>query len=271
MPELPEVETTVRSLRREVLKRTFVRAWPQMLLEGMRIEDIYRQGKCIVFSLQDGKSLFVHLRMTGHFLVGKWKMVDGEWESEEEIMQDKRNKFLRFMFLFDDGKQLALSDQRKFADVRLLSSFELKNYLSSLGPDIMSLQKEEFKKMLHQKKREIKPLLMDQKFISGMGNIYAAEALHMAQIHPAKRSHLLSSVEAEKLHDCSLKVLKKSIELQGDSTSDYRLIDGTKGGYQEEHLVYNRKDCSCFTCGGKIKRIILGSRGSYYCPYCQKL
>ncbi len=277
MPELPEVETTVLSLKEEVLERTFVRVWaersPSRVKEatGKCVKDIKRRGKCIVFVFQDGYAMFAHLRMTGHFLIGKWSIINGEWRSKEQIMQDKRNGYLRFIFFLNDGRQLALSDQRKFADIYTAPLKDIDSYLQALGPDILSLEKEKFINMIRSKKREIKPLLMDQRFVTGIGNIYAAEALFMSGIYPGKRAHLLSEKEAEKIYFHSCAVLNKSISLKGDSTSDYRLLNGEKGGYQNEHLVYNRKNQPCFSCGEKIKRIILGGRGTYYCLKCQKI
>lgn len=275
MPELPEVETTVASLKKEVLGRTFVRIWAEKRelsqLKGKKIKDVYRRGKCIVFLLQDDLALFVHLRMTGHFLLGSWEMINGEWQSKEKIMQDPRNGYIRFMFFLDNGKQLALSDARKFAQLYTAPFSEIEKYLEKLGPDILCLKEEEFVDMLKRKKGEVKRVIMDQNFISGIGNIYAAESLFISKIHPQKKANLLSQEKAKKLYASLHKVLKESIRLQGDSTSDFRLINGEKGGYQKKHLVYNRKGEECFSCGEKIKRVTLGGRGSYYCPSCQKI
>ncbi len=275
MPELPEVETTVSLLKKEVLKRTFVSVWaekeaPEGLL-GRRIEDIYRCGKCIIFLLDGDLALFVHLRMTGHFLLGEWKMKEGEWKSEEEIMQDKRNGYLRFILSLDDGRQLALSDARKFAKLYAAPLAEIESYLQRIGPDILSLNKKEFTEMLSKKKGEIKRVLMDQRFVSGVGNIYAAEALFLSGVHPQKKADSLSIKKAEDVYESLHKVLRDSIKLQGDSTSDFRLLSGERGGYQNKHLVYDRKGEKCFSCGKEIKRVSLGGRGSYYCPYCQKI
>lgn len=275
MPELPEVETTVLSLKKEVLQRTFIRVWaeknaPEEVV-GRKIKDIYRRGKNIIFLLEEDLVLFAHLRMTGHFLLGEWQMIDGEWQSEEKIMQDPRNGYIRFMFFLDDGRQLALSDARKFAQIYTAPLSQIEEYLQSLGPDITLLSKKEFVKMVKKKKGEIKRVLMDQKFISGVGNIYAAEALFIAKVHPQKKANMISDEKVEKIYSALQKVLKESIKLKGDSTSDFRLITGERGGYQNKHLVYNRKDKNCFSCDSQIKRITLGGRGSYYCPNCQKI
>lgn len=276
MPELPEVETTVSSLKKEVLGRTFVRAWSESnfnkikSVKGKCIKNIYRKGKCIVFVFSEKEGMFAHLRMTGHFLVGKWEMVDGKWKSEEKMMNDKRNGHLRFVFFLDDGRQLSLSDQRKFAEIYTAPLKEIEKYLNLLGPDMLSVRENLFVDMIRSKKRAVKPLLLDQRFIAGIGNIYASEALFVSGIYPGKQSCLIPKEDLRKLYSNLIAVMKKSICLKGDSTSDYRLLDGKKGGYQNEHLVYNRRGEKCVCCSEKIRRVTLGGRGTYYCPNCQK-
>ncbi len=276
MPELPEVETTVESLKKEVLKRTFVDVWalerphPVEKVKGKKLTDVFRKGKFIIFLLNDNKAMVVHLRMTGHFLLGNWKREKGEWKGEG-ARSEKVNGYLRFIFFLDNGKQLALSDARKFARIDVLPCSKLDNYFKKMGPDILSLNKSDFIDILKKRKREVKPLIIDQGCISGVGNIYASEALFLSGIHPKKKAHALSTKEAEGLLKNLQYVMEKSIRLKGDSTSDYRLLDGTKGGYQNNHLVYRREGKPCFSCGEKIKRTVVGGRGTYYCPCCQNV
>jgi formamidopyrimidine-DNA glycosylase len=277
MPELPEVETTVLSLRKKVLDKAFVRIWTENnrkdleILVKRKIKKIERFGKGIYLFLDDDKILHIHLRMTGHLLLGNWEMKKNEvWESEEKILQESKNGFLRCMFFLSDGKQLALSDPRKFAKVSLLSEKEFENHLSKIGKDALKITKEEFIDLFKGKKKEIKPLLMDQSFLSGIGNIYAAEILFQAGIDPKKRVNFLKRDDLERMYNFMQSTLKKALELKGDSTSDYRLLDGEKGGYQNHHLVYNRKDLPCFVCQKKIKREVVGGRGTYFCSNCQK-
>ncbi len=277
MPELPEVETTVLSLRKKVLNKAFVRVWAENsrkdlgVLVKREIKKIERFGKGIYFFLDDKKILHIHLRMTGHLLLGNWKMDTNEaWKSEEKILQESKNGFLRYIFFLSNNKQLALSDPRKFAKVSLLSEKEFKNYLSKIGKDALKIKKEEFIALFEGKKKEIKPLLMDQSFLSGIGNIYAAEILFQAGVSPRKRTNLLKREDFEKIYDFMQLTLKKALQLKGDSTSDYRLLSGEKGGYQNHHLVYNRKDLPCFVCQKKIKREVVGGRGTYFCSNCQK-
>jgi formamidopyrimidine-DNA glycosylase len=277
MPELPEVETTVLSLRKKVLNKAFVRVWAENsrkdlgVLIKREIKKIERFGKGIYFFLDDKKILHIHLRMTGHLLLGNWKMDTNEaWKSEEKILQESKNGFLRYIFFLSNNKQLALSDPRKFAKVSLLSEKEFKNYLSKIGKDALKIKKGEFIALFEGKKKEIKPLLMDQSFLSGIGNIYAAEILFQAGIDPRKKTSLLKREDFEKIYDFMQFTLKKALQLKGDSTSDYRLLNGEKGGYQNHHLVYNRKDLPCFVCQKKIKREVVGGRGTYFCSNCQK-
>jgi formamidopyrimidine-DNA glycosylase len=276
MPELPEVETTVLSLRKKVLNKAFLRVWAENkrkdleFLTGKKIKRIERFGKGIYFFLNDNKILHIHLRMTGHLLFGNWEMDNNNWKSKEKILQEDKNGFLRYMFFLNNGKQLALSDPRKFAKVTLLSEEEFRSYLLKIGKDAREIKKEEFINLFQGKKKEIKPLLMDQSFLSGIGNIYAAEILFQAKINPKKRANLLKRDDLERIYDFMQSTLEKALQLKGDSTSDYRLLSGEKGGYQNHHLVYNRKDLPCFVCQKEIKREVVGGRGTYFCSNCQK-
>ncbi len=282
MPELPEVETTVSSLKNKVLNRTFVCVWAEEKstelekIKGKKIRDVKRFGKGIFISLSSGDTLFVHLKMTGHLLLGNWKLVkdplDGKkiWKAENKTMREKVNGFLRYVFFLDNGEKLALSDLRKFARVSVFSKKEAENYIKKLGPDPLLIGKKEFKKLFAKKKKEIKPLLMDQNFIAGIGNIYASEILFKTGTDPRKKASNLTDKELEKIYHATKILLKKGIRLKGDSTSDYRLLDGKKGGYQNHHLVYKRQGLSCFNCKKKIERIKVGGRGTYFCPQCQR-
>ncbi len=276
MPELPEVETTVLLLRKKTLNKVFVCVWGEKKnnlskkLKGKRIEKITRHGKGIFFHLSSKEILFIHLRMTGHLLYGKWERKGKEWLSEEKIMQHPKNGFLRYIFFLSNGKQLALSDQRKFATINLISRKEKEDYLSRIGPDPLEIKKEDFFRILKERRGRIKSLLMNQQFISGIGNIYASEILFKAKIRPERNADSLKQKEMERLYLNMKTILRKGLSLQGDSTSDFRLLDGRKGGYQEKHLVYNRKNLPCPVCKKKITKTILGGRGTYFCPKCQK-
>lgn len=282
MPELPEVETTVNLLKQKVLNKIFVSIWADnkdkslQNLIGKKIRGVERVGKNIFIYLDKEKFLFVHLRMTGHFLLGSWNYVfcpeikEKTWKSKEKIMQDKKDGYLRFVFLLNNKMQLALSDPRKFAKVKIINLEEKIKIENDLGVDPLKIKKDEFLSLFKNRKKVVKNFLMDQGIIAGIGNIYASEILFKAKVNPQKKVDRLTKKEKERIYNYMQVILKKAISLNGDSTSDYRLLSGEKGGYQNCHLVYNRKSKDCFDCNGKIKRIVVGGRGTYYCPKCQK-
>jgi formamidopyrimidine-DNA glycosylase len=292
MPELPEVETIIRELKPKVRNRTFVDIWtdsrklikkPESFnrfkkeIKGKKILDIRRMGKNIIFDLSGDKKLLIHQKMTGHLLFGKWKKIKNKWVSEISgpMKDDWANQFIHIMFFLDKSKQLALSDIRKFAKVELWGSDEMNEdeSLGKLGPDPFDkfLTFDKFKEILP-KKGKIKQILMDQTVISGIGNIYSDEILWQSKIHPLKEVSLLSNSELKRIYNAISKVLKKAIELKGDSMSDYRRPDGKKGEYQDFQKVYRKegKPCPVKKCG-IIKRIKIGSRSARFCPICQQL
>ncbi len=286
MPELPEVETTVRDLRKKVLKRTFVDVWTdtekiikcpssfrkfKKEIIGKKIEDIKRKGKNILFFLSQKKVLLVHQKLTGHLLYGKWRKKNNKWTPTRGSLSEKVNTFLHLIFFLDNGKQIALSDLRKFAKVALypLEKFHQLKEIKELGPDPLTLTFEKFKERISSSKKSIKEVLMDQKIISGVGNIYSAEALFLAKIHPLKKASDLSEKEKKRLFKAIRKVLKEAIKLGGESISDYRKIDGTKGLYDRIRRVYRRDKCPI--CSSQIKKIKINQRSAYFCPKCQKL
>ncbi len=289
MPELPEVESSVLYLKTKVLKRTFVDTWtdtPKIgalkgslrgnfreLILKKKIEDIERRAKNIIFNLGD-LSLLVHYKMTGHLLHGIWKKEKSLWVSNIEgpLLTDKMNRHIHFIFFLDNKTQLAFSDIRKFGKIELWKKDDLKKELSTLGPEPLSpdFTEERFSEMIKKTKKTIKPLLLDQHFLSGIGNIYASDALWLARIHPERKSDTLTEKEIKSLHKAIIDILREGIKYKGDSMIDFRLPDGTKGGYQNYQKVYGKENESCFQCNTKISKIKVGGRGTYYCPNCQK-
>ena len=293
MPELPEVETIVRELNREVLGRAFFDVWtdfPKMIkkpksfeefrkeIKGKKILNIRRRGKNILFDLSGNKTLLIHQKLTGHLLLGKWELEKGEWEAKipGPLAEDPMNKFLHLIFWLDDGRQLALSDLRKFAKVELWDkeSLEKSEEMKNLGPE--PLEKdftfEKFKEVLSKKKKgKIKQVLMDQEVIAGLGNIYSDEILWKAKIHPFKDISKLSEEELEGIYQAMEEILKKAINAKGESISDFRRITGEKGGFDPLRKVYRREGEKCPRCGSIIKRIKIGGRSAHFCPTCQKL
>ncbi len=292
MPELPEVQSSVSYLKTKVPKRTFVDVWtdtPKMgvckgslkgsfnrLIKGRKIKTVRRRAKNVIFELDKELSLLIHYKMTGHLLYGKWKKEEDEWVSRipGPLKEDKMNKYIRFLFFLDNGKHIAFSDLRKFGKIELWKREELKEKLKEIGPEPLSedFTVNKFKKMISGRKKMIKPLIMDQHFLAGVGNIYASDALWMAGIHPEKKADRLSEEEMKKLHNAIRDVLKQGIKNSGDSMVDFRLPDGTKGNYQKKQKVYNKEGEKCEKCNSEnIEKIKVGGRGTYFCPRCQKL
>ena len=296
MPELPEVETTVLDLKAKVLERTFVDVWtdsknlikkPESFekfkkeIKGKKIKNIWRRGKNIIFELrQTGVRpklfLLIHQKMTGHLLLGKWKLERERWQAKNPgpLAEDPMNRFLHLIFWLNDGQMLALSDLRKFAKAELLDEKDLEKELSALGPE--PLEKdftfEKFRKCLAKKKKgKIKQVLMDQKVIAGIGNIYSDEILWEARVHPFKEIRQLDKEEMKKIYQATKKILLKAVELGGESISDYRKPSGEKGGFDPLRKVYRREGEKCSLCGVIIKRTKLAGRSAHFCPQCQKL
>ena len=291
MPELPEVQTTVNGLNKKVIKRAFIDVWSDWKkiikkpkdfeqfkkeLKNKKIKKIWRRAKNVVFDLSDGRSLLVHQKMTGHLLVGKWELKNEKWNPiKEGPLNDPYNRFLHLIFFFDNGLMMALSDARKFAKVELWKTEDLLNSenFKSLGPEPLdkNFTFGKFKGIFKNKKGRVKQVIIDPNVIAGIGNIYANEALWLAKIHPEKSIAKLNNKELKLLYQAIKKVLELGVKLGGESFSDYRKPDGTKGDFDAERKVYKRENQKCHRCGKKIKRIKISQRSAFFCPTCQKL
>ncbi|MBN9658313.1 MAG: bifunctional DNA-formamidopyrimidine glycosylase/DNA-(apurinic or apyrimidinic site) lyase [Acidobacteria bacterium] len=262
MPELPEVETIVRTLRPRVAGRRILEArylsphaaghQPEIMaagLTGRTIVDLRRAAKFLVFDLDQG-FLSVHLRMTGKLL---FDSVPGP--------------FARAILTLDPGT-LIFDDVRQFG--RFLWSPELPPNVSTLGPEPFDIQPAAFAHRLRARRAHVKPLLLNQQFLGGLGNIYVDEALHRAGIHPLALSSSLSARRAQLLHASILEVLGEAIAAGGSSISDYVDAEGRAGSFQRFHRVYGREGEPCLQCGKPIHRIVVGQRGTHFCPACQK-
>ena len=275
MPELPEVETIANDLRKAGLAgRTIVGAkiyWDRTIagqtpaeflkkIKQRSILAIGRRGKFLTFSLSGGEILFVHLRMTGRFTLEK---KPGALGSHERITLE-----------LDNDEVLKYHDTRKFGRWFLVSDTE--SVVGNLGPEPLdpAFTLSDFKQILSKKTRRIKPLLLDQSFLAGLGNIYVDEALWLARLHPNKLSNTISNKETAALYDAIKAVLKKGIEAQGTSLgkgkSNYHRPSGTRGQHQEILNVYKRTGLPCPRCGTAIVRIIVAQRSTHICPHCQK-
>lgn len=266
MPELPEVETIKRDLEKIALGKkitevcvhhpTVVREPSpkefQRGIEGAKITNILRRAKVLIIELSNGKTLVIHLKMTG------------------QLVYPGDGKKSRVSFHLSDGKAIDFNDQRLFAELRLLDDWRSLKFIQNLGPEPFDISLEQFKEMLLKKKTKIKPLLMDQEFISGIGNLYAAECLFRSRIAPERPANSLTDKEKALLYKEIKDVLTEAIRYGGSSVDDYVRVSGKKGSFAAHHKVYGRENKPCLVCGTKIKRIALGGRGTYFCPKCQK-
>ena len=265
MPELPEVETIKRELERAVLGKKITEVCvhhPAVIrqpsvdrfkkeLASTSIKNILRKAKVLILELSNGKSLVIHLKMTG------------------QLVYPGDGKKSRVSFKLSDGKMLDFNDQRLFGELRLLDDWRNLKFIQGLGPEPFDLTADKFKEMLASKKTKIKPLLMDQTFISGVGNLYAAEALFRAKIHPQRPAESLSDKEKEGLFKEIRDTLSEAIKYKGSSMDQYVQVSGEPGNYVKYHKVYGREGKPCLVCKAPIKRIALGGRGTYFCPRCQ--
>ncbi|MFH1354942.1 MAG: bifunctional DNA-formamidopyrimidine glycosylase/DNA-(apurinic or apyrimidinic site) lyase [Candidatus Omnitrophota bacterium] len=266
MPELPEVETIKRELEKVlkgkkitgvIVNNPKVIREPKMVdflngLQDVRIKNILRKGKLLILELSSGKSLAIHLKMTG------------------QLIYPGNAKNSRVSFKLSDGNILDFCDQRLFGELRLLDDWRSLKFVQELGPEPFALNSAQFKKMLSGKKTKIKPLLMDQKFISGIGNLYAAEVLFKAMIHPGRTAASISEKKKEILFKEIKHTLNQAIKYRGSSVDQYVQVTGEPGSYVKYHKVYDRAGEPCLVCKTHVQRITLGGRGTYYCPKCQK-
>ena len=265
MPELPEVETIKRELERAVLGKKIVEVIvnnPYVIkqpkrqeftkgLKNATIKNILRKGKLLIMELSNGRALTIHLKMTGQLI----------------YPGDTRKS--RVSFKLSDGRILDFNDRRLLGELRLLEDWRSLKFIEELGPEPFDISSEQFKQMLSSKKTKIKPLLMDQTFISGVGNLYAAESLFRAKIHPQRPALSLSDKEKEVLFKEIKDTLNEAIHYKGSSVDQYVQLSGTPGDYVKYHKVYDRQGKPCLVCKTAIKRISLGGRGTYFCPKCQ--
>ena len=270
MPELPEVETIRRGLSSLIVGRKILgvesdspkQVKPSLAqvrkgAVGMKIDSVKRRAKLLLIYLADGKILAVHLKLTGRLLVRQKGAPRDNWQHVTLVLSG--------------DKELRFADLRKFGWIKLVGKEEVQKLLSEFGPEPLNdLDLKIFQKTLSSSSRAVKIVLMDQKKISGIGNIYACDALNLAKINPKRAASGLSPKEAQSLYRAVEKVLKAGIKYRGASDQYYLDALGHKGGYQDHFLVYGRAGKKCFNCGGEIKKIKLGGRGTYVCPVCQK-
>ncbi len=269
MPELPEVETVVRALRGPLIGSRFSAvdcAWPRHIaqpglsefrrrLVGRQVMAIDRRAKYLVFALSEAEFLIIHLKMTGHLSVVP--------------ASEPPDKHSHTRFGLEDGREMRFRDPRKFGRVYLTRDPD--EVLGTLGPEPLAaaFTAGRLEERLAGRRRAIKPLLLDQTIIAGIGNIYADEALFAAGIHPERPANSLQAQELVDLHGAIREVLRLGIAREGASIDSYVLPNGQKGDMQNAVAVFRRTGFACFVCGQPIERRIVGGRSTHFCPTCQ--
>lgn len=274
MPEMPEVESVVAGIRKHIVNRQItaieinkgdVIKYPDEahFIEALKqntIKAIDRRGKYIILTMANDLLLIIHLRMTGRLLfVPKNQDID---------------KYSCVIFSLDDGNKFVYADIRRLGTLDVIAQDELPRIkgLYTLGAEPLSKEfTVKYLQNICKHSGKIKPLLLNQKYIAGLGNIYTDEALAISKIHPARLANSLTAQEIILLHKAINKVIGDGIKDGGTSFRDYRNSQGKKGAHQDHLYAYNRKDKPCKFCGTPIKKIVLNGRGTYFCPNCQKL
>ena len=274
MPELPEVETIRRGLRKIFLGRVFsevivhrpstLRSDPAQFaskLMGRRVQEIGRRGKHLLFALSGDATLLVHLGMTGQLTV--------------QPPETPLRPHTQVVFRFIRGRlDLRYRDVRRFGYLQLVPTSQV-SYLpqiAQLGPEPLSITYEELAGRLQHRRGKIKPVLLSQTAVCGLGNIYTDEVLFAADIHPEQPANTLSPDQLRRLQAALIEILTAAIEAGGSSIDRaYVRVDGSPGTYQQHHAVYGRAHQPCYCCGTPIRRYVLSGRSTYFCPQCQRL
>ncbi len=301
MPELPEVTTTVNGLKKALKGLSFVDVWTDLDKENpikqfkntikdrtffnkfkkeikrLKILSVNRRAKNILINLSNNKTILIHLKMTGHIIVGKYiyNKKENKWipdEKERRELHDPYNRFIHAVFLLSNNKHMVFCDSRKFGKITMISTYKIDEtiHLKNIGPepleDIFTFIK--FKeRLLIKPNKNIKTVLIDQTIIAGIGNIYSDEMLWLSSIHPESKPCCIPTKNLQLLYKSMKEVLNKGIDFGGDSMSDYRDIDGKRGNFQNHHNVYrkNKEKCGKNSCKGVIIRKVLDGRSAHFC------
>jgi formamidopyrimidine-DNA glycosylase len=274
MPELPEVETIARSLEPrvkgravagiELLFRPLLRTGDRRQLDGLvgrRILGVRRRGKMLLVAIEGGRTLVFHLKMTGQFLFAP--------------PAEPRDKHTRLVIRFEDGRdELRFRDVRKFGFLLCLEGEPecACGELAGLGPEPLEIGLAGFEAILKARRGRIKSLLLDQRRLAGIGNIYADEMIFDARIHPETPAERISRPAVARLHEAMRRILASAVEAGGSTLADagYHDADGNAGDFQFEHKVYGRTGEPCLVCGTPIRMTRVGGRSSHFCPRCQR-
>ncbi|MCK4968173.1 MAG: bifunctional DNA-formamidopyrimidine glycosylase/DNA-(apurinic or apyrimidinic site) lyase [Candidatus Aenigmarchaeota archaeon] len=276
MPELPEVETIKRQLSAKLKNKKIATVEikiPKLiqgisifkfkqLIVGAKIKQVRRRAKLLIVDLNNRYSLLTHLKMSGQLIF------------LSKFSADKINSSTVIIYFFTDGSVLLFNNPRRFAYVKLVATDQLTNIFSEFGPEPLesAFNLAQFKELLARRPRsKIKPLLMDQHWLAGIGNLYAQEICFYAEVSPFRLVNSLSEQEMKKIYQGIKKILPMAIKYRGSSTDQHYVdTDNRPGDYNAKIMVYSRQGKKCFRCGSIIKKIKLSGRGTCYCPYCQK-
>lgn len=285
MPELPEVETIVRELRKKIIDLRIVDFWSdrekpvaqaggtakfKKEIKGKEILSITRRAKFIVIDIEGSKSLFIHQKISGHLMYGKWELKNKQWLSRVSgpLKEERENGYIRYIWMLSNGYQLAMSDLRRFSKVILVKDKDISNLkaIRDLGPEPLEINFSKFEGLFKNKRGNLKSVLMDPFFIVGIGNIYSDEILWDAGFHPLSRVENLKSKDLKKIFLSIRKILTRAIAAKGSSVDDYRIPSGEKGSYQDMEKAYRQTNKKCSKKdGGTIKRLAVGGRSAHFC------
>ena len=287
MPELPEVETIRRGLGKSILHKRisgveivnkkavrgnaadFVKS-----VKGERIEDVGRVGKLLMFRLSSSSYMLAHMKMTGQLIYRfDHKIVAGGHNLPHFTDKDLPTKYTWVIWTFSDGSKLYFNDMRKFGYLQIAGAAEQAKIFSGYGiePLTKNFTLDRFREVLDKRKAPVKAILMNQKLIAGIGNIYADEICFEAKIMPGRPAFKLAAAEVAALHKATEKILREAVECGGTTFSDYVNAHGGKGGYVDYLKVYRREKMKCVRCKkGIIQKKRIGGRESRFCPVCQK-
>lgn len=270
MPELPEVETITRDLRRKILdqkikditvydNRVIRQPAGQFVdgLKGRRLNKISRRGKALILELDNGRYFVVQLMMTGQLI---------------DSARPRQDKVTKVSLHLSGGRYLHYNDQRLFGRLQVVDNLEQVPYFSKLGPEPLTdgFSPSWLAKKLKGRKVPIKALLMDHTFVAGIGNIYASEILFQSRVNPKRPAHRLNKEEIVKLHAATKKILAEAIRWRGTSMNTYRDANGKEGGFMRRIKVYGRENASCPRCKTPLSKILQRGRSTFFCPQCQR-
>lgn len=283
MPELPEVETIRRDLAEKIVDKKIVAV--DVLdkkivksvnfgraLKGSKIIKAERRGKLLMFQLSSGRYLLTHLKMTGQLIYKNHQVIAGGHNLTEADLQVP-NKFTRVIIFFSDKTKLYFNDMRRFGYMKVVTAAEKEKIIKDgfgMEPLTADFKWADFAKLFLKRKTNIKAALMNQKFISGLGNIYADEACFCAGILPWRKIDSLKSVEIKKLFQCIPRILKVAIKNRGTTFSHFVDGAGKQGGHLKFLNVYERAGEPCKRCSSIIKKTRYAGRGTHFCPTCQQ-